>query len=145
MFLALRSAYTASLAAVSATGYCAGVGDRHLGNIMLHESGRLVPIDFGYARIPTRCAKPPIPAKALHLPIPFRSRRPPPSDVSRDRSLEARWGSDRWLCSPSRPCLLGTRCVLEHSLTLASKYMSPGFKWLSNCETVHVLKQSYIL
>ena len=47
LFLAMRCAYTASLAAMSATGYCAGVGDRHMGNIMLHSSGRLVPIDFG--------------------------------------------------------------------------------------------------
>ena len=47
LFLAMRGAYTASLAATSATGYCAGVGDRHMGNIMLHASGRLVPIDFG--------------------------------------------------------------------------------------------------
>ena len=47
LFLAMRAAYTASLAAMSATGYCAGVGDRHMGNIMLHASGRLVPIDFG--------------------------------------------------------------------------------------------------
>jgi len=47
LFLAMRGAYTASLAAMSATGYCAGVGDRHMGNIMLHASGRLVPIDFG--------------------------------------------------------------------------------------------------
>ena len=47
LFLAMRGAFTASLAAMSATGYCAGVGDRHMGNIMLHASGRLVPIDFG--------------------------------------------------------------------------------------------------
>ena len=47
VFLAIRGAYAASLAAMSATGYAAGVGDRHLGNIMMHASGRLVPIDFG--------------------------------------------------------------------------------------------------
>ena len=43
----MRGAYSSSLAAMSAAGYCAGVGDRHLGNILLHDSGRLVPIDFG--------------------------------------------------------------------------------------------------
>ncbi|KAK9832515.1 hypothetical protein WJX81_003666 [Elliptochloris bilobata] len=49
-FLALRRAYLASLAAISATGYISGSGDRHLENFLLHSAtGALVPIDFGYS------------------------------------------------------------------------------------------------
>ena len=47
-FFAMRGAFAASLAAVAATNYVAGVGDRHLANFLLHEAtGMLVPIDFG--------------------------------------------------------------------------------------------------
>lgn len=47
-YLAKRTAYLASLAAGSVFGYLAGVGDRHLQNIMLQDSsGELVHIDFG--------------------------------------------------------------------------------------------------
>ena len=49
-FLALRRGYAASLAAVAATGYISGSGDRHLDNFLLHPAtGALVPIDFGCA------------------------------------------------------------------------------------------------
>ncbi|KAF8072467.1 hypothetical protein HT031_000126 [Scenedesmus sp. PABB004] len=49
-WLRVRSAFAASLAASSAAGYLVGLGDRHLGNLLLAEgSGSVVPIDFGYA------------------------------------------------------------------------------------------------
>ena len=49
-FLAMRSRYAASLAASSVCGWVAGVGDRHLQNILLDvETGSVVHIDFGYA------------------------------------------------------------------------------------------------
>jgi hypothetical protein len=39
-----------SLAAMSVCGYVCGVGDRHLGNIMLVlRTGQLIPVDFGYS------------------------------------------------------------------------------------------------
>ena len=48
VFLSMRAAYTASLAAVSIAGYVAGVGDRHTDNFLMDlSSGSLVPIDFG--------------------------------------------------------------------------------------------------
>ena len=48
LFLSMRAAYTASLAAVSMAGYIAGVGDRHTDNFLVDlASGALVPIDFG--------------------------------------------------------------------------------------------------
>ena len=48
VFLSMRAAYTASLAAVSIAGYAAGVGDRHTDNFLVDlTSGTLVPIDFG--------------------------------------------------------------------------------------------------
>ena len=48
LFLSMRATYTASLAAVSMTGYVAGVGDRHTDNFLVDlTSGALVPIDFG--------------------------------------------------------------------------------------------------
>ncbi len=47
-FFAMRANFAASLAAVCATNYVAGIGDRHLQNFLLHEAtGTLVPIDFG--------------------------------------------------------------------------------------------------
>ena len=49
-FLMMRQAFAASLASTSICGYVAGVGDRHLDNILLDSSsGELVHIDFGYA------------------------------------------------------------------------------------------------
>ena len=48
LFLVHRSAFTASVAAMSICGYVAGTGDRHSENILLHmPSGNMVPIDFG--------------------------------------------------------------------------------------------------
>jgi len=39
-----------SLVACNTFGYLAGVGDRHLQNLLLEDaSGTLVPIDFGYS------------------------------------------------------------------------------------------------
>lgn len=47
-FLAMRANFTSSLAAVCASNYVAGVGDRHLQNFLLHErTATIVPIDFG--------------------------------------------------------------------------------------------------
>jgi len=49
-FLAMRSKYAASVAASSMCGWIAGVGDRHLQNILLDtNTGSVVHIDFGYA------------------------------------------------------------------------------------------------
>ena len=49
-FLMMRQAFAASLSSSSICGYVAGVGDRHLDNILLDLStGQLVHIDFGYA------------------------------------------------------------------------------------------------
>ena len=49
-FLAMRSRYAASLAASCVCGWIAGVGDRHLQNILLDvRTGSVVHIDFGYA------------------------------------------------------------------------------------------------
>jgi phosphatidylinositol kinase/protein kinase (PI-3 family) len=46
----MRHSYTASLAATSAWGYLVGLGDRHLGNLLVVRStAAIVPIDFGYA------------------------------------------------------------------------------------------------
>jgi DNA-dependent protein kinase catalytic subunit len=49
-FLAMRSKYAKSLAASCVCGWIAGVGDRHLQNILLDvNTGSVVHIDFGYA------------------------------------------------------------------------------------------------
>ncbi|KAI8352478.1 hypothetical protein EDC96DRAFT_546617 [Choanephora cucurbitarum] len=49
-FLFLRKDFAYSLACISIFGYILGIGDRHLQNFLLDtKSGRLVPIDFGYA------------------------------------------------------------------------------------------------
>ncbi|KAK9813338.1 hypothetical protein WJX73_001242 [Symbiochloris irregularis] len=49
-FMADRRRFTASLVALSASGYVLGIGDRHLNNFLLETaSGRLIPIDFGFA------------------------------------------------------------------------------------------------
>ena len=66
-FLAMRSRYAASLAASSVCGWVAGVGDRHLQNILLDvRTGSVVHIDFGYA-FGTATAVLPIPEL-----VPFR-------------------------------------------------------------------------
>ena len=44
--LRLQSAFVSSLAAMSMCGYVFGVGDRHLGNMLLDSSGRVVHIDY---------------------------------------------------------------------------------------------------
>ena len=48
-FLASRRHYEATLVAGCAAVYVCGVGDRHLGNIMLDGTGSLTHIDFGYS------------------------------------------------------------------------------------------------
>jgi DNA-dependent protein kinase catalytic subunit len=49
-FLAMRRRYGATLAASSVCGWVAGVGDRHLQNVLVDlRDGSLVHIDFGYA------------------------------------------------------------------------------------------------
>jgi len=49
-FVMMRQSFATSLASSSICGYVAGVGDRHLDNILLDIStGELVHIDFGYA------------------------------------------------------------------------------------------------
>ncbi|KAI7908116.1 uncharacterized protein BX663DRAFT_493038 [Cokeromyces recurvatus] len=49
-FLFLRKDFAYSIACISIYGYILGIGDRHLDNFLLDEkSGRLIPIDFGYA------------------------------------------------------------------------------------------------
>ena len=49
-FLAMRRRYAATLAAASVCGWVAGVGDRHLQNVLVDlRDGSLVHIDFGYA------------------------------------------------------------------------------------------------
>ncbi len=46
----MRSNYARSLACISITHYLLGIGDRHLGNLLLSEhTGGLVGIDFGHA------------------------------------------------------------------------------------------------
>ena len=66
-FLEMRAKYGASIAASSICGYVAGVGDRHLQNILLDvQSGSAVHIDFGYA-FGTATAVLPIPEL-----VPFR-------------------------------------------------------------------------
>jgi phosphatidylinositol 3-kinase len=48
VWLERRTAYTESLATMSIVGYILGLGDRHLGNILMSmSSGRVVHIDFG--------------------------------------------------------------------------------------------------
>ena len=60
-FVMMRQAFASSLAASSICGYIAGVGDRHLDNILLDVStGSLIHIDFGYA----------FGTATTHLPIP---------------------------------------------------------------------------
>ena len=66
-YLEMRSKYAASVAAASICGYVAGVGDRHLQNILLDvATGSAVHIDFGYA-FGTATAVLPIPEL-----VPFR-------------------------------------------------------------------------
>jgi len=60
-FVMMRQTFASSLAACSICGYIAGVGDRHLDNILLDTTtGSLVHIDFGYA----------FGTATTHLPIP---------------------------------------------------------------------------
>lgn len=67
-FIAMRRRYAASLAASSVCGWVAGVGDRHLQNILVDlRDGSLVHIDFGYA-FGTATAALPIPEL-----VPFRA------------------------------------------------------------------------
>ena len=67
-FIAMRRRYAASLAASSICGWVAGVGDRHLQNILIDlRDGSLVHIDFGYA-FGTATAVLPIPEL-----VPFRA------------------------------------------------------------------------
>ncbi|CUI12700.1 phosphatidylinositol 3-kinase, putative [Bodo saltans] len=48
VWLARRTAFTESLATMSMVGYILGLGDRHMGNIMLNmSSGKIAHIDFG--------------------------------------------------------------------------------------------------
>ena len=64
-----RLAYTRSAAVTSMTGYAMGIGDRHLGNILLDsETSELVHIDFGITFEQGRLL--PVPEK-----IPFRLTR----------------------------------------------------------------------
>ena len=49
-YLAMRAAFSRSLATLSIASWVLGIGDRHLDNFMLEEtSARLVGIDFGHA------------------------------------------------------------------------------------------------
>ena len=67
-FVIMRQQFSVSLAASSICGYVAGVGDRHLENILLDtSSGELVHIDFGYA-FGTAASALPIPEL-----VPFRA------------------------------------------------------------------------
>ena len=67
-FVIMRQQFAVSLAASSICGYVAGVGDRHLENILLDtSSGELVHIDFGYA-FGTAASALPIPEL-----VPFRA------------------------------------------------------------------------
>eukprot|EP00798_Chlamydomonas_sp_ICE-L_P011150 gene11149-18769_t len=70
IFIANRANFIRCLAACNTFGYIAGVGDRHLQNILIDEStGELVPIDFGYS-FGTGTAALPIPEL-----MPFRFTR----------------------------------------------------------------------
>ena len=46
-WIAKRASFTDTLAATSVIGYILGLGDRHLKNIMMKRSARIVHIDFG--------------------------------------------------------------------------------------------------
>lgn len=47
-FFALRNQFAVSLAAMNGAHWILGIGDRHLGNMLLHcKTGRLVGVDFG--------------------------------------------------------------------------------------------------
>lgn len=49
-YLSLRNGFARSLACLSIAGYVAGIGDRHLDNLLLDfNTGKLVGIDFGHA------------------------------------------------------------------------------------------------
>ena len=44
--LSLRAAFTSSMSTMSMLGYALGLGDRHLGNLLVDSDGRLVHIDY---------------------------------------------------------------------------------------------------
>jgi len=48
-FFASRHTFETTLTAGNAACYICGVSDRHLGNIMLDDSGKVIHIDFGYS------------------------------------------------------------------------------------------------
>ena len=49
-YLAMRGAFSRSLASLTVASYVLGIGDRHLDNFMLDKSsGRVIGIDFGHA------------------------------------------------------------------------------------------------
>lgn len=55
-FLHMRAALLRSLAAQLVAGYISGIGDRHLGNVLLDTvHGTLIPIDFGYVNATAAC------------------------------------------------------------------------------------------
>jgi DNA-dependent protein kinase catalytic subunit len=46
----IRSNFSQSISAASMCQYILGIGDRHLGNMLVSDrSGKLLPIDFGHA------------------------------------------------------------------------------------------------
>ena len=44
--LSLRSSFTSSMSTMSMVGYVVGLGDRHLGNLLVDRDGQLVHIDY---------------------------------------------------------------------------------------------------
>lgn len=49
-FVFIRDRFFINYAAVCASGYILGIGDRHLDNLLLnHSTGEVIPIDFGYS------------------------------------------------------------------------------------------------
>ena len=59
LWLQRRTTYTKSHALMSMVGYILGLGDRHLGNLLMHTSGKIIHVDFGdcfdVARFRQRC------------------------------------------------------------------------------------------